>query len=198
MMSNSKSFLMQKKFVILFPLVFSVLLHLVIVSFCSLQITAKGDPSFYSWFNILSHQDLFFDEKEVVFPESVKFSSDNVRREYFSSPHLTGSYLLEDTKDLNLSFLIPKITKTLSSLKGAKERQKHFYLWERGPVFSFWEEEDVSYKAYVSPYGKVLLLYPEKLPVNSYGNLHLQEYLREATFFLDDRFFWTKLEGVVK
>jgi len=197
-MNNPKSLLMRKRFVILFPLVLSVLLHLVVVSSCSLQITAKGDPSFYSWFNILSHQDLFLEEKEVVFPESVNFSSDNVRREYFSSPHLPGPYLLEDKEDHNLGFLIPKITKTLPPLKDAKGGQSHFYLWERGAVFSSWEEEDVSYRAYVSPYGKVLFLYPERLPVNSYGNLYLQKYLREATFFLDDRFFWTKLEGVVK
>jgi len=197
-MSNLKSLLMRKKFVTLFPLVLSVLLHLAVVSSCSLQIAAKGDPSFYSWFNILSYQDLFFEERGVVFPRSVNFSSDNARREYFSSPHLPGSYLLEDKEDHNLGFLIPKITKTPPLLKDAKERQSHFYLWERGAVFSPWEEEGVSYKAYISPYGKVLFLYPERLPVNSYGNLYLQKYLREATFFLDDRFFWTKLEGVVK
>ena len=197
-MNNPKSLLVRKKFVILFPLVLSVLLHLAVISSCSLQITAKGDPSFYNWFNILSDQDLFFEEKRVIFPESVNFSSDNVRREYFSSLHSPGSYLFEDKEDHGLGFLIPKITKTLPPLKDAKGGQSHFYLWERGAIFSPWEEEDVSYKAYVSPYGKVLLLYPERLPVNSYGNLYLQKYLREATFFLDDRFFWTKLEGVVK
>jgi len=197
-MNNPKSLLVRKKFFILLPLVFSVLLHLVVVSSCSLQITAKGAPSFYSWFNILSRQDLFLEERGVVFPESVNFSSGNVRREYFSPPHLPGSYLLKDKEDHNFGFLIPKITETLPPLKDAKGGQSRFYLWERGAVFSPWEEEDISYKAYVSPYGKVLFLYPERLTVNSYGNLYLQKYLREATFFLEDRFFWTKLEGVVK
>ena len=197
-MNNPKFLLMRKKFVILFPLVLSMLLHLLVVSSCSLQITAKGAPSFYSWFNILSDQDLFFEEKEVVFPDSVNFSSDNVRREYFSSPDLSGSYLRKDKEDHNLGFLIPKIAKTLSPLSDVEVRQSYFYLWERGAVFSPWEEEDVSYMAYVSPQGRVLFLYPERLPINSYGNLYLQEYLREATFFVADRFFWTKLEGVVK
>ena len=197
-MNDPKSLLMRKRIIILFPLGLSLLLHLVVIFSCSLQITAKGVPSFYSWFNILSHQDLFFEEKGVVFPESVNFSSDNARREYFSSSYLPGAYLQQDKEDHNLGFLIPKITKTLPPLGDAKGRQSHFYLWERGAIFSPWEEEDVSYKAYVSPYGKVLLLYPERLPVNSDGNLYLQKYLREATFFLDDRFFWTKLEGVVK
>ena len=189
---------MKKKCVILFPLALSALLHLVVGFFCSLQITAKGDPSFYGWLNILSRQDLFLEEKEVVFPESVNFPSDNLRRKYFSSSHLPGSYLLRNRENPNLNFLIPKVTKTFFPLKDAKNRQDYLYLWQRQAVFSPWEEEDVSYKAYVSPYGKVLFLYPEKLPVNSYGSLYLQEYLREATFFLDHRFFWTKLEGVVK
>jgi len=188
---------MKKKSAIFFPLMLSVLLHLIVVFSCSLKITATGDPSFYSWFNILSYQDLFFEAKEVVFPESVKFSSDNLRREYFSSPPPLGSYLLGTKEGYNLGFLIPKITKTFSP-RGAKGGESHFYLWERRAVFSSWEKEDVSYKAYVSPYGKVLFLYPERLPVNSYGSLHLQKYLRESTFFLGDRFFWTKLEGVVK
>ncbi len=188
---------MKKKSAIFFPLMLSVLVHLIVVFSCSLKITATGDPSFYSWFNILSYQDLFFEAKEVVFPKSVNFSSDNLRREYFSSPHPLGSYLFEAKEGRNLGFLIPKITK-ISPPRDAKVRQSHFYLWERGAVFSPWEKEDVSYKAYVSPYGKILFLYPERLPVNSYGSLYLQKYLRESTFFLDDRFFWTKLEGVVK
>ncbi len=191
---------MKKKCVILFPLALSALLHLVVGFFCSLQITAKGDPSFYSWFNILSDQDLFLGKKEVTFPESVNFPSDNLRREYFSSSsaYFPGSDLFRNRESPNLSFLIPKITKPFFPLKDTKNRQGYLYLWQRPVVFSSREEENVSYKAYVSPYGKVLFLYPEKLPVNSYGNFYLQEYLREATFFLDHRFFWTKLEGVVK
>ena len=189
---------MRKKVAIIFPLVFSLLLHLVAVFSCSLQITAKGDPSFYSWSNILSDQDLFFEEKEVTFPKSVSFSSDSLRKEYFSSSYHLGSYLSKVKENHNLSFLVPKITKTFLSTKDLGEEESHFYLWKRSAGFSTWEAEDVSYKAYVSPHGKVLFLYPEKLPVNSYGNLYLQEYLKEATIFLDDRFFWTKLEGVVK
>lgn len=106
-MNNPRFLLMRKKSVIFFPLVLSVLLHLVVIFSCSLQITARGDPAFYSWFNILSCQDLFFEEKKVVFPESVNFSSDSVRREYFSFPHPRSSYLLEDKEDRNLGFLIP-------------------------------------------------------------------------------------------
>lgn len=196
-MNEPESLLMRKKFVIFFPLVLSVFLHVVVASSCSLQIAAKGDPSFYNWFNILSSQDLFLKEKEVVFPESINFSSNNTRRKYFSSSHLSGSHLPEAEDNPNLSFLIPKIAKIPLALNDTGTKQNHFYFWERGAVFFPWEAENISYKAYVSRYGKVLFLYPEKLTVNSYGNLYLQKYLREATFFLDG-FFWTKLEGVVK
>ena len=189
---------MQKKFGIFFPLVLSVLLHLVVIFSCSLQIRAKGNPFFQGWFNIVSREDLFLEEKEVVFPKSVSFSSGNMRRRCFSFlPHY-GSYPFESKKDYNLDSILPKITKVLSPLGDFGNEGSYFYLWERGAVFSPWEEEVVSYKAYVSPYGKVLFLYPEKLAINSYGNLRLQEYLRKSAFFLDDRFFWTKLEGIVK
>jgi len=189
---------MQKKFGIFFPLVLSVFLHLVVIFSCPLQIRAKGDPFFQGWFNIVSREDLFLEKKEVVFPKSVSFSSGNTRRKYFSFLSHYGKYSLESRKDYNLDSILPKITKVLSPLEDFGKEGSYFYLWERGAGFSLWEEEVVSYKAYISPYGKVLFLYPEKLPINSYGNLHLQEYLRKATFFLDDRFFWTKLEGIVK
>lgn len=189
---------MQKKFGIFFPLVLSLLLHLVVIFSCSLQIKAKGDPFFQVWFNVLSRKDLFLEDKEVIFPKSVNFSSDNTRRRFFSSlPHYE-SYSLESRKDYNLDSILPKITKILFPSEKRGKKESYFYLWERSAVFSPWEEEVISYKAYVSPYGKVLFLYPERLPFNSYGNLRLQEYLREATFFLNDRFFWTKLEGIVK
>lgn len=189
---------MQKKFGIFFPWIISLLLHLVVIFSCSFQIKAKGDPFFQGWSNIVSREDLFLEEKEVIFPKSVNFSSGNTRRRYlFFLPHYR-LYSLESRKDYNLDSILPKITKALVPSKKRGKKESYFYLWERRAIFSPWEEETISYKAYVSPYGKVLFLYPEKLPFNSYGNLRLQEYLRKAAFFLDDRFFWTKLEGIVE
>jgi hypothetical protein len=189
---------MQKKLAVFFALFLSLFLHLAAVFSCSLQIKAKGSPSFYGWINIISRKDLFLEDKEVIFPSGVDFSSDYIRRRYFSSLPRQKLYFSEDEKENEPALAIPEISESFSSWEGLKRRNGHFYLWQRPAVFSPWEEEAVSYNAYVSPYGKILFLYPDKLPVNSYGNLHLQEYLRKASFFLDRRFFWTKLEGVVK
>ncbi len=190
---------MRKKFGAFFPLVFSAFLHLVVASCCFLQITAKSDPSFYNWSNILSHQDLFFEEKEVFFSRDINFSSDNIRRKYFASCYLPGLYSHGYKEDCDSGFVIPDTIKTPLFLGDLKNEQNYVYLWERGGVSSSREkEENISYRAYVSSYGKILFLYPEKLPINSYGSLHLQKYIREAAFFLDSRFFWTKLEGIVK
>ena len=174
-----------------------MLLHLVVVFSCSLHIKAKGDPLLYSWPNIVSCKDLFLEEKEVIFPKGISFSSHNLRKKYFFSSYFFPSYLLEGEEKYNLGFLFPKFKQT--PFAGNFETKKnYFYFWERGDVFFSGEEEVISYKAYISPYGKILFLYPEKLPLNSYGNLHLQEYLWGAAIFLDNKFFWTKLEGIVK
>ncbi len=185
---------MLKKLFVFFPLILSGILHLLAVSSCSLYIKAEGNPSFYSWFDIVNRRDLFLENKKVVFPKSINLSSHDMRREYFSpsrpSPWLKDGY--------NLGSFMPGLAKTFPSLDSISHRERYYYLWPRRTILSSWEEEIVSYKTYISPYGKVLFLYPEKLPVNSYGSLHLQAYLLEATLFLDNRFLWTKLEGVVK
>ncbi len=171
-----------------------MLLHLAVVSFCSLHIKVKGDPSLYGWFNIISRKDLFSEKKEVIFPKGINFSSHNIRKKYFSFSRL---HFLKDEEGYNLGPLLPEF-KGVPFLKGVRGGRNCFYLWKRGAIFPSRKEEDISYKAYISPHGKVLFLYPEKLPVNSYGNLQLQEYLRNAAFFPGNRFFWTNLRGVVK
>jgi len=178
----------KRKF-IFSALFFSFILHILVISACSLRIRAKKDPLIYSWSNVIEKKDLFLKKKNVVFPAQVDFSSDSLRRKYFFSPSSPQPHFLEDKKAVSL----PK-----GAIPSFKERSGYFYLWEKISIFSSWEQELVSYQAYVSPYGKVLFLYPEKLAFNSYGNLHLQEHIREAALFLNDRFFWTRLEGVVK
>jgi len=60
------------------------------------------------------------------------------------------------------------------------------------------EKEKVSYRAFVSPYGKVVFSFPEKLTISSSDNISSQEYMRQASIFFKDKFFWTKLEAVVR
>lgn len=185
---------MRRRSFIVFSLGLSALLHLAVVSFCSLHIKAKGDPSLYGRFNIVSRKDLFPEKREVIFPEGINFSSHDMRKKYFS---LSRLHFLKDDEEYSLGLLLPEF-KGVPFLKGVRGGRNYFYLWKRGVIFPSREEENISYKAYISPHGKVLFLYPEKLPANSYGNLQLQEYLRNAAFFPGNRFFWTNLGGVVK
>jgi hypothetical protein len=81
---------------------------------------------------------------------------------------------------------------TLQKAKG------YMYLWEKDSKQSSQEPKSLLYNAYVSPHGKVFFIYPERLPADSQQSLHLQEHIRESTFFLNDKFLWTKVESVVQ
>ena len=74
----------------------------------------------------------------------------------------------------------------------------YIYLWEKPKSLTGWDKETIQYKAFVSPYGKVILSFPTKLPVNSSGNMSSQDYTRQAALFLKDKFLWTKVETVVR
>jgi hypothetical protein len=74
----------------------------------------------------------------------------------------------------------------------------YLYLWEKPKSLIGWDKETIQYKAFVSPYGKVILSFPTKLPVNSSGNMSSQDYTRQAALFLKDKFLWTKVEAVVR
>jgi len=74
----------------------------------------------------------------------------------------------------------------------------YIYLWEKPKSLIGWDKETIQYKAFVSPYGKVILSFPTKLPVNSSGNMSSQDYARQAALFLKNKFLWTKVETVVR
>ncbi|MFA5270842.1 MAG: hypothetical protein WC412_00680 [Candidatus Omnitrophota bacterium] len=79
-----------------------------------------------------------------------------------------------------------------------KEKSDPLYLWKKSENLSIQEKEEVSYKAFVSPYGRVIFSFPEKLTISSPDNISSQEYMRQASIFFKDKFFWTKLEAVVR
>ncbi len=189
---------MPGKKIIFFFLLSSFFLHALIFLSLSLRIEAKGTPLIYSWLNIIKKSDLFFEPQDFILPQGTSFPSHNTRRQFFAlSKPASDIYF----RDKNYDVFDTSFTETFSQENKAvyvKPKDTYFYLWDRSASFSPQEKEVVSYNIYVSSYGKALLVYPEKLPVNSYGNLYLQEYIRQASFFLNDRFLWTKLEGVVK
>ncbi|MBU1112809.1 MAG: hypothetical protein KKH93_02895 [Candidatus Omnitrophica bacterium] len=188
--------LTKKYFIFLFIAV-SLLLHLIIVFQFSFYIQASGSPAVYAWNDVVLKKDLFFKTKPVEFLPEAFSSSASLSREYFSQILNKAGYLyLQKDADNNDPYLPLKafIDQGLLTV----EKNPYFYLWEKEKGLSSLEEETISYRAYVSPKGRVILLYPENLPVDSYRGLIHQDYIRESALFTEGKFFWTNLEAVVE
>lgn len=174
----------------------SLILHVLFFS-TPLYIDVKAKPLIYNWANIVKEKDLFLKNKKVNFPLGVSFSSDQFNKDYFSPLFLRHFEISKSLTEDN--FIFPNISDKINiNVINFRDKISCFYLWNRMSPFSDFDEERVPYKAYVSSYGKILVLYPQKLPFNSYGNSHSQEYIRQAAFFINGKFFWTNLEGRVK
>ncbi len=185
---------MRQRRSLLIVLFFSFLVHVFIFSFFRFEIDAKRTPAIYVWPDILNKRDLLSKEKVKTLPKEAFFSSDKLRYKYFSKA-ITGKV----NSFFNQEVALHKKTNNLRKNDNLREfKPQFYYLWEDRMPFLPLEEEKVSYKAFVSKRGKVLFTYPQKLTANSSGNLHFQEHIHSAGFFLNDKFFWTKVDGVVK
>jgi hypothetical protein len=185
-------------FLILF-LILSLLAHLLSLLFIKVEIHAKNTPVVYGWPNIISKDDLMISAREPVSLPEAAFPLDSLRREYFAhrlfSPDKNRLARVKDP-------LPHKPPEEGSFDAGAgflrDTGPSHFYLWEDVAGFTNSDPETVVYNIFVSPRGKVLLIYPDKLAANSSGNFQVQDHLRSASFFINDNFFWTKKERIVK
>lgn len=149
----------------------------------------RQTPVIYSWQDILSYADLNGKEKNILFPQNEKFSGETVRREYFSP------YFEEPNTFLTESSFLPVFEKESSLVR---EVVDYIRLWEKPASLSSWKNENIPYKMFTSPMGKVIVSFPEKLPVDFDEGLILQEYLREASVFVNGKIYWTKVEGVIQ
>jgi len=182
-------------FLFIFLLV-SFVVHAFLFSYFRLYINKNSDPLIYSWLDIVNKKDLFFDKKDVVLPSEVTFSFNDLRKNNLAPPFLSSFYFSKDSKlpSRDESFEPNQVASKI----GSRESKNYYYLWDRLTIFSDQEDETIPYKAFVSGQGKVIFLYPEKLPLDSRKNISSQEYIRRSVFFTNNSFFWTKLEGVVK
>jgi hypothetical protein len=182
---------MKKKNIIYLSLILSFFIHIFVLFPVSLYIEAKGTPILYFWPDVLNRNNLFKIKKKIPFPSGVDFSLGYLGKAYFFSalPIYKYQRLFAEEK---------KVYPASPPNNYIKEEIDYFYLWDRPAAFLSWEKEKVSYKVLISPYGKIILSFPDKLPFNSYGNIFLQEHMREAVYSFKDRFFWTKVDGVVE
>lgn len=177
--------------------VISLCLHLLAIYGIFVYINGKAAPIFYFWADIVRQKDYLLRDREMTFAPGINFSVGRPYKDYFLSfMPLAKSWVLTPAEKANI--LPSALKETTSFVEFHRAETAYLYLWERPKGMSYTEEESATYKVYVSPYGKVMFSFPEKLPLNSYGNLISQEYIRESAMFLHDKFYWTKLDGIVK
>ena len=182
---------MNKNTVFWFFIVFSIALHLIVGFFFSVRIDGPQLPSIFCWSNIVKKDDLLGGFSKVDLPKGIPLDNFDFQRKYFSSGFtpLSRVAFIRNGEEA-----YPKTQVT--ALEG--QGDTYIYLWERPPIFSILAQEQVPYKLYVSDYGKILVSYPQQLTYHTTDGLILQQYLRESTLFTRDKFFWTKIEGVIK
>ena len=168
----------------------AVIIHAIVLGSFYPYIKASGEPVIYCWPSIIREKDLLASSDEIVLPRGVPFSLDYLDKRYFFNPlsALKPGYTPVSAKAYHVSKIEDK----------SKQEEEYIYLWQV-PKFSFsGRKEKVSFKALVSDKGKVILSFPEQLPVDSSDNIMFQDHMRESIFSPGDKFFWTKLEGVLQ
>lgn len=180
--------MLDRGFIFFFSI--AIVVHAIVLGSFSPYIKAKGEPVIYCWPSIINKNDLFMQEKEMALPEGVRFSLDYLGKSYFFDPlfFLNPSYSLGNGP-LYYSSVIEDMS---------REEKEYFYLWQAPKISFSGRQEKVSFKALVSDKGKVILSFPERLPVDSSDNIMFQDHMRESIFSPKGKFFWTNLEGVLQ
>ena len=182
----------MRRNIIIIAFIISACAHAIGFSAFSLYTNAKGNPVIYFWPNIIEKVDGDAARAQALdahIPERALISTQQLARDYFSV-----SESLPRARVNNAQTHYPA-TEAPVEIDNATP---YMYLWEKAVPEGDVKQEQVSYKAFVSPSGKVIFLYPQKLPVNSYANLLQEAYTRESVIFLNDKFSWTKIEAVVQ
>jgi len=187
---------MFKKRTLLFCLIFSIALHAFLFTYFSFYVKTSNTPFIFSWPAIFTKEDLLVINKPVNFNATISFArTSNMDKSYFL-PSMEKP--LFGVKKESISQGAQKLPEShpvgISNLK----ETDYLYIWEKPKSFTGWDKETIQYKAFVSPYGKVILSFPMKLPVNSNGNMSSQDYMRQAALFLKNKFLWTKIEAVLR
>ncbi len=146
--------------------------------------------------NILSKKDLHTKQKKTYLPRGVGLPVADSNRRLFFSPSTSQDIFACDKNGSLFLMLSSKKNSSADSDFILKKRQKYFYLWKAEKLFHSPAEEIASCMVYVSLKGNIILSYPDKLSVDSRNTLRFQEYIRNSAYFMDSRFFWTKIEQV--
>ena len=187
---------MFKNRTLLVCLIISISLHVFLFTYFSFYIKSSNTPFILSWPAILTQEDLLITDKPFEFDTTINFArTSSIDKSYFL-PSLEKP--LFEVKKESLSQSLQKLPESQAAAAYNLKETDYLYLWEKPKSFIDWDKETIQYKAFISPYGKVILSFPTKLPVNSTGNMSSQDYMRQAALFLKNKFLWTKIEAVVR
>lgn len=188
---------MVRKKTLLICLIVSICFHVFFFTYFSFYLKASNTPFIFSWPAILTKEDMLVINKPIEFNTAIKLTrTSNMDKSYFL-PSLDKP--LVEVKNQNFSESAQKFSIVNQPLPDYNRKETDYlYLWEKPKSLTGWDKETIQYKAFVSPYGKVILSFPTKLPVNSSGNMSSQDYTRQAALFLKDKFLWTKMDAVVR
>lgn len=178
----------------IFLIFISLVVHVLSLSALSLYIENTNTPFILSWPAILSENDLSVVNKPIEFIPGIKFTQAGGLNKTYFIPSMVEPFLLKDAK--------PRMAERLKTLDikhpYTLKETDYVYLWDKPNNPTESGKEIIPYKAFVSPYGKVILSFPEKLPIDSDRNIYSQEYVKQSALFLKNKFFWTKMEVVVR
>ncbi|MCM8786604.1 MAG: hypothetical protein NC935_00930 [Candidatus Omnitrophica bacterium] len=185
---------MQKNKIFIISFLFAFIIHFLIIAYFHIYVEVRHSPVIYSWLNILNKNDLKnYKINEILVDE---ITTTDVGKKYFTDTfEAKNNIFLIPTEESRLLFISEK---NFSKGKHQNIEKKPIYLWERTRVFLLLQEETILFKAFVSPYGKISFLFPEKLISDPYEGILTQQYLRESAIFISEKFFWTKLKILVK
>ncbi len=187
---------MPKIKILLFAFLLSILLHAVFFFVFRFYVTAQLVPYVLIWPEVLDRN-----YTSVKAPEDTRAINNipfirglDVNKEFFISSLEKPDLKIKEQRAKKISLFLDD----LQEERHLKNNFAPLYLWKKPESMQSQEKEKISYRAFVSPYGKVVFSFPEKLSVSSQDNVSSQEYLRQASMFLEDKFFWTKLDTVVR
>jgi hypothetical protein len=195
---SSKTAFLGKRRLLALAIILSIFIHCLFVFSFSVHCKYKSTPVVYSWLDIIDTNELFLNTRKNNIQYTSFLSGEAPSKEYFSKTLSDNySYLLNNKRQEGI---LPKrsVAATQNEKTILKENTEYIYVWEKQSFLPSEKNEIIPYRIFVSSYGKAILSFPEKLSSDSQETIALQEYIREASFFLNDKFYWTKLKGIVK
>lgn len=183
---------MKTKNILLIFFLLSIIFHVLFFSKIKITLAKKQSPQINAWPNILKKEELSELPKIPNLPKEIDFSTDRTRKTYFSQVLSLSNHEYALNKDID-SYLEPK-----NELKQTEKGNDAIYFLWNGKTNNREKKQLTSYQAFVSPYGKIILFYPKELTLDSDKNIPGHNHLKESIYFFKKKFFWTKVDVLVK